>query len=184
MEKEIWKDIEGYEDCYSISNFGRVKSKDRIVKHGEDSFLTLKSQLIKQGVHTEGYPSVVLSKNKKSSTKYVHRLLAQTFIPNPENKRCVNHKDGNKKYNRLFNLEWVTHQENSDHAITNGLYNPKLNDGGKKKIIQYSLGGHFIKEWQSLTNASKSLNIRISNICQVARGHHHAAGGYKWGYCS
>lgn len=107
MEKEIWKDIPKYEGIYEISNYGRIKNK----KTGK-----LKSQR-----NTfKGYLQVGLS-NKGDKTFRVHRLVAEAFIPNPNNLPQVNHKDGNKKNNRVDNLEWISNYDNMQHAIKLGL---------------------------------------------------------------
>ena len=106
--------------------------------------------------------------------KQVHRLVAEAFIPNPHNKRCVNHKDGNKTNNYVDNLEWATHQENTIHAWETGLqvmtpercYKNKVNSS--KKVNQYDLDGNLLHIWDSQLQASKCLNIHqtvISNCC-------------------
>lgn len=106
--KEIWKDIIEYENFYLVSNLGRIKS--------------LRTTAIKKNsFNKKRYNIVSLSKFGEQKTKIVHRLVAQAFIPNPNNLPQVNHKDGNKQNNRVDNLEWVTNRENRDHAIKNGL---------------------------------------------------------------
>lgn len=110
---EVWKDIEGWSG-YMVSNLGRVKSMPRLhVK---------KEKVLKQGKNRNGYPMVGLSSpHKKSKSFAVHRLVAKSFVPNPNNKPTVNHIDGNKKNNKAENLEWCTYQENSRHAFDTGL---------------------------------------------------------------
>ena len=119
--KEIWKDIKGYEGLYQISNIGRVKSLDRIVKSRYDSTSLFKERLLTPQRDTRGYKHVSLRKEGKSKHKRVHRLIALAFIPNPENKPEVNHIDGNKMNNGIDNLEWSTHSENIQHAYQTGL---------------------------------------------------------------
>lgn len=112
--EEIWKDIKGFEDKYQVSNLGRIKSlKDKNGKYRE--------KILKQCITQKGYLSIYLSLESKKYTYTIHRLVAQTFIPNTENKPQVNHIDGNKTNNRVDNLEWVTNQENSNHAWKYGL---------------------------------------------------------------
>jgi hypothetical protein len=113
---EQWKDIPGYEDLYQASNLGRIKSYPkpnfkcfRILKHKD----------------SKGYSSLNMCKNKKVIALKVHRLIAITFIPNPENKPDVNHKKGIKKDNRVTELEWNTKLENNIHAYRTGLKKPK-----------------------------------------------------------
>ena len=132
---EEWREIEGYDGEYKISNKGQVASLKRnnyyILSPGRDS---------------QGYYTVALSKNGNTKSYLLHVLLAKTFIPNPENKPVVNHKDGNKINNNLDNLEWVTYKENNVHAYAIGLKKPcqgtrhksaKLNDEAVKFIRKY-----------------------------------------------
>lgn len=105
--KEIWKDVVGYEGLYQVSNLGRIKSGYKPI-------------ILQSGV-CRGYLIVNLYKNKKGLSRKVHRLVAQAFIPNPENKPTVNHKDGNKQNNCVDNLEWATVKEQNIHANKTGL---------------------------------------------------------------
>lgn len=119
--EEIWKDIEGYEGLYQVSNFGRVKSLN-IIKFNQFSSYKHKGRVLKLQLNKQtGYMYVNLSKLKSYKTTSIHRLVAKAFIPNPENKSQVNHKDGNKFNNYVENLEWCTQIENSFHAYQNGL---------------------------------------------------------------
>lgn len=119
MPKEIWKDIPGYEGLYQVSNLGRVKSLDRTIKqkdaHGGHCLFHYKERLLKIAIATDGYGRVSLANDGRSHS--VHRLVAQTFIPNPENKPMVNHINGNRADNNVSNLEWCTNQENQIHAV-------------------------------------------------------------------
>lgn len=110
--EEIWKDVIGYEGLYSISNFGRIKS---FFKRG--SGVNFK----KPTSPKNHYPAIILYKNGNFKTIYMHRLIAIHFIPNPENKPCVNHINKNKHDYRIENLEWVTHVENSLHGHADGV---------------------------------------------------------------
>jgi len=111
MENEIFKDVKNYEGYYQVSNFGRVKSL----------FLGQPKILYNNG--KKRYAQVTLCKDGVQITKNIHRLIAETFIPNPKNKPCVNHIDGDKLNNRADNLEWCTQSENVNHAFANKLRN-------------------------------------------------------------
>jgi hypothetical protein len=130
--REIWKPICGYEGIYEVSNCGNVRSIDRIDFAGR----RLKGKLFSTNAK-EGYITVRLSKNGNIKTFKIHQLVAEAFVPNPENKPCVNHKDGNKQNNHVENLEWCTHSENNIHAFKTGLSTPKrkLDDESIKLIL-------------------------------------------------
>lgn len=118
--EEIWKDIEGYEGLYQVSNLGRIKRCSRKNMDSKARQRTFKELILKENIDKSGYCYVNLYKNEKKAYK-IHRLVAQTFIPNIQKKPQVNHKDGNKKNNTVKNLEWVTREENIQHAYKNNL---------------------------------------------------------------
>ena len=126
------KDIPNYEGFYFATLDGKIFSHEKILQFGVNKRLRLSKEK-KQCNHAEGYLSVVLSKNRVNKTYLVHRLIALTFLPNPENKKMVNHKYGNKKNNCIENLEWCTRNENELHAKKNGL-KPKGQKNGAAKI--------------------------------------------------
>jgi hypothetical protein len=123
---EIWKDISGYEGFYKVSNMGRVKSLSRIVNNN-GGIKVIRETILKTSSKNNWYHYVKLSINNVGKVYRVHRLVAETFIPNPENKRTVNHIDGNKENNLITNLEWNTHSENLQHAYDTGLQVRKKN---------------------------------------------------------
>lgn len=128
-----------------------------------------------------GYYLVTLVNQGKRSNKHIHRLLATHFIPNPFNKPQVNHIDGNKQNNALSNLEWVTSQENSRHAVDMGL----CDDRRQKQevaILQYDLDDNLVAEHVSLHEAGRTTGIAWQNISKVVRGVRPRAGGYTWKY--
>lgn len=118
---EEWRDIEGYEGLYQVSNLARVRSLQR-----------QKTRIIKPEIIHTGYLRVTLYKSGKTKSHYVHILVAQAFIPNPENKKQVNHIDGNKQNNCIDNLVWVTPSENIIHAFKFGLAKSGCNHGRAK----------------------------------------------------
>lgn len=122
MEQEIWKPVPEFEDAYAISENGAIKSLSRYVKCGKNGAgIRLKpEQVIKPYLGTDGYLYVFLSYNKRVKHLAVHRILAKIFIPNPENKREVNHINTIRTDNSLLNLEWATPQENIQHSIKIG----------------------------------------------------------------
>lgn len=126
---EIWKDIIGYEGLYLISNFGNIKSTERIILYPNSCYnktnkgVIRKEKLLKPS-DKKRYLSVTLSKDKIKIYPLIHRLVAIHFIDNPNNLPCVNHIDGNKHNNIYTNLEWCSHSDNTQHAIKNGLLKP------------------------------------------------------------
>lgn len=133
LENEIWKDIEGFEGYYEISNYGRVKSLPKTM--GNKNHLS-PVRILKVKIDKYGYPCVKLcSQVEKGKIKYftVHRLVAKAFIPNPNNLKTVNHKDGDKQNNFAENLEWNSHKDNIIHAWQTGLKEDQREHTSKTK---------------------------------------------------
>lgn len=168
-----------------------MKSLDRYIinKNGDKQYFP--GKYLTQGV-SDNYLKVTLSKSNKQRTFRVHILVARAFIPNPENKPEVNHIDGNKKNNKVNNLEWNTRSENELHAYKNGLAKPSdkqkqavakyAKENYSKKVVQYSLNGEFIKEWNSMHDVWRELGIRPSYICRCCKGLRNQTYGYIWKY--
>ena len=173
--KEIWKDIEGYEGLYQVSNLGRVKSLKRET-WGHNKYYK-EERILVQNVRNycnHSHYGVNLAKDGKYKTHRVHRLVAQAFIPNPENKPEIDHIDTNPLNNRVDNLRWVTRKENMN--------NPLTKKGMSKPIIQLSLKGEYIKKWDSAIDVYRELGIFTGNIAQVCKGRLNQTGGFKWKY--
>lgn len=146
---EEWKNIDGYEGLYQISNLGRIKSLSRCVFVSNPKFTGYrhtKEKILKSGKGKNGYFSVILRKDNTNHQKYVHRLVAQAFIPNPDNLPEVNHKDENSENNHVDNLEWCNHRYNSNFGTVNSrkgncLNNFKHSEKTKRHISEIK------KEW-------------------------------------
>src|SRR5574344_2527065 len=120
--KEIWKDVVGFEDYYEVSSTGKIRRKDHINVYKDGRIARFSQTVLKPSVFKKGYLMVYLSVKSKKKTKSVHRIVAEAFIPNPENKETVNHKDLDKTNNHVSNLEWLTNEENIRHSVDNGMY--------------------------------------------------------------
>lgn len=182
MEK--WKQVLNYEGCYEVSDLGRIKSLDRKVSTGikHNNKRLIKGRVLKQNLKRDGYLSVDLSKEGKVKTIPVHKAVAITFIPNPNNKPCVNHKNGNKQDNRVINLEWCTYKENSQHAVNTGLIKPfkkQIMCVEENKIFDSSVEA---AKWLNKTkyNHTKSIKTLSKNIRRVCTGQRKSCSGYKW----
>lgn len=131
----------------------------------------------------DGYKLVNLSRNKKIYTKKVHRLVAQTFIPNPNNYPEVNHKDGDKANNRVENLEWVTHQQNIVHSYKYGLRKKHTGKYNKSSRVVFQIKDSvIINVFDSITEASAKTLVSVPSICRCCKGKFKHAGGYQWKY--
>ena len=174
---EVWKDVKGYEGLYQVSNYGRVKSvkKDHILKPTPRQHGYLGVMLYGHGGH----------KTRGFKTFSVHRLVAEAFIPNPDNLAEVNHIDECKTNNRVENLEWASHKGNSSYG-TRGERISKANTNGKqsRKIAQYTKGGELVEVFPSLAEVFRKTGFAKANICRCAQGNkkYSHAYGYVWRY--
>jgi hypothetical protein len=178
---EVWKDIENFEGIYQISNFGRVKSLDRVIdtRNGKS---TIKGVIVNPC--GKPYLFVYLSKNNKSKYHAIHRLVAQAFIPNLENKPQVNHIDGDKTNNVVSNLEWVTQSENMLHAYRIGLEKPRAGSSNgwskvKMKIIMPN-GEEML--FNSVTECAEFAGIGTRRVRQLRNKRKISEKGYRFEY--
>lgn len=189
--EEIWKDIEGYEGLYQVSNLGNVKSLDCRVnfKDNSQNYKRLKKgKILKKTINTKGYYYVNLSKQSKVKNIKIHRLVANAFVSNPNNYNIVNHIDGNKLNNRFDNLEWCTFSHNNKEAYKQGLKTPtwknkidKLHPLSKP-IYQYDLEGNFIKRWDNANQIKRNLGFVAENIRNCCNGRRKKAHNFIWKY--
>lgn len=157
--KEIWKEIKDYEELYWISDQGRVKNRH--------------NKILKLGTDGKGYVKVWLMKDKKQKSYRIHRLVAEAFIPNPDNLPEVNHIDENKMNNNANNLEWCTRKENIQHSIKSG--HITFNE---KPIYCFDLD----EEFASASAASVHTGVCRTSILKACRGQLTQAGGKLWCY--
>ena len=158
---EVWKSINGF-DNYQVSNTGLVKSLERWMPmpHGGKYFQ--KEKILKVSIVRGGYCQITLSVNGKPSMKKLHRIVADAFISNPENKPQINHKDGNKLNNNVSNLEWCTSSENHIHAFATGLRTSHTGQQHQNsKLVLNTETGIF---YESLTEAIKTQTLKRSTI--------------------
>lgn len=183
--KEVWKDIVGYEGLYQVSNLGRIKSLERYVQNHdavqfhEEQIKCACERKRKDG--NQGYLVLQLYKNNKPKNCYVHRLVAEAFIPNPKNKPTVNHINGNKHDNRAENLEWSTYKENNEHAYNTGLNDEthRRNKKGSTRVAQYGKDMVLIAEYPSIREAERQTGICSQSISLgIKKGWKY--GGFVW----
>ena len=175
--QEIWKDIEGYEGLYQVSNLGRVRSYHKLNGRG----LEENPHVLTPKVDKDGYFEFNLRKDKTSKYLRCHRLVAQTFIPNPENKSQINHKNGVKTDNEVENLEWVNCVENIHHAFVTGLrVKTPLNNPKSIKVAQYTLDGKLIKTYPSMREVERQTNFKHTCISRATKSKTHYSHGFIW----
>lgn len=169
--EEIWRDIQGYENLYQVSNMGRVRSLDRWVNSKNGSLRFSKGRILSHNVDKDGYHSVILCIDNKIKKMRVHRLVCEAFLPNPNNYPIINHKDETPSNNTLENLEWCDISYNTAYSCG-------------KPVLQLTIEGIIIKLWKTAREAQNYLNIDHSQIsaCCKNKPQYYTAGGYKWMY--
>lgn len=167
---EIWREIEGYEGLYQVSNEGRVRSL------GNDK--TRKTKFLKPYDNGWGYLFVVLYKDGKMKKFFIHRLVAQAFLPNIFNLNEVNHINEDKTNNCVDNLEWCSHKYNTNYGTRNERVSEKLS----KPLFQFTKTGEFIRDWSSVIEVERVLGYRRGSISSCCSGRYKSAYGYIWKY--
>lgn len=181
LPDERWKDIEGFEGLYQISDYGRVKSLEKIIvfknKNGTEREVKYCTKMLKRNIiPTAGYLFVNLYNNKLKIPKTIHRLVAQAFIENVNDLPIVMHKDDDKIHNHYTNLQWGTHSENIQSAYDNKLH-PNI-----RSVVQLSKFGDVINIYDTISAAAKDNNILVTSIANCLAKRSMTAGGYVWKY--
>lgn len=165
-----WKEVEGYEELYLVSDKGEILALPKITRSG-NKLLHRRAKPLKKWLRGKNgfkYEAVTLHKDGKKQMVSVHRLVANAFLPNPDGLSEINHKDRNPLNNEVSNLEWCSRQYNIDYS--------------KSKPVEQVLDGAVINRFQSISNASKETGIRRTAINNVLTGWSKSAGGYQWRY--
>ena len=181
MQNECWKPIKDYEGIYEVSNYGRVKSLERVIYNSgtKNGLYTIHEKIIKQRINKKryGYCELSLHKNGKEKRFKVHRLVAEAFIPNPNNLPEVNHIDGNKENNHILNLEWVTPSENQKHRHKLG-----NNKTSQKRVGKFDKDGNLIVKYDSIIEAATLEGSPRVSIDNVLQGRRYTLKGFVWKY--
>ncbi len=180
---EEWRDIQGYEGMYQVSSFGRVKSLSRKIfrchktRLTDGNYIPIKETILKQTIRNkkiQDYRCVGLVENKKQKLFFIHTLVALTFIPNPENKKTVNHRFGIVHDNRMWFLEWATPKEQKDHAVKMRL--APIGDEHYKSYISEQTVREIkirLRDGEHAKLVSKSLSINVQVIYNIKYGHNY-----------
>ncbi len=191
-QQEIWKDIEGYEGLYQVSNLGRLRGLDRLDSRGHK----VTGTILKLHYNKDGYYIITLGKDTIQKAYQVHRIVAKTFIPNPDNLHTVDHINGVRDDNRIENLRWCTIQQNNSflQARTNvsnaqkrRFMDPVARQkvGNRTKAIdQISENGTILKHYNSIKEAVQELHITSSNISACCKGRYKQIRGYRFKYAN
>lgn len=186
--KEEWRTVPEW-NLYEISNFGRLRGKDRTIRENYRPYLR-KGRLLKPNKDRHGYYVFSFKQDGRKKELKIHRLVAMCFIPNPENKPCVNHIDNNPSNNHVTNLEWVTMQENTDWMIKQGRFKrtkqwlDRLHESQSKdykpiKGINIMTGEklYFVN-----LNSVRNMGFLPSSVCNCCKGKRNKHKGYRWEY--
>ena len=175
--EEVWRTVPGFDGYYEASNYGKVKSLDRVTKWGRATYIR-KGRILKESIDKHGYHRVSLFVNGQPFYYRVNVLVYTAFIgPVPDGMQ-VNHIDENKDNNCVWNLNLMSPKDNSNW----GTRNRRISIKRGKTVEQYTTGGKLVNTFHSTREAGRVLNINSSHIIQVCNGERHTAGGYRWRY--
>ena len=196
---ETWKDISGFEHMYQVSSLGRIKSLSRTVAV-RGGYRTTTEKLLNCSHLPNGYVQVHLSKNHHVSMKLLHRLVAEAFIPNPDNFPCINHKDGDPSNNCVDNIEWCTYEYNSNYPICKQRQSlamhrryakdpdflmackqrlDRYHAQSRRRVCQLTQDGVLVNTWESALSTA-SAGFKHTNVISCANGKRKTHHGYKW----
>lgn len=197
LPDEIWRGIKGYEGLYVVSDQGRIKSLGRVVTDKRGRNRNIRQRIKKFAINSYGYAVVSLCKNSITRVWPVHRLIAMAFIPNPDDKPQIDHINRDTLDNRLENLRWVTPKENINNPNTieyckthvdkkaaailaNRTKSLKRTKTAPKRVYCYTLEGAFVKEYDSINDAGRSIGLSATGIKPVLDKSSYTFGGYLW----
>ena len=184
--EEVWRAVKGYEGLYEVSNLGRVRSKDRLVKHIGIFLREAKGKVIKENTSSTGhYSSVGLHRNGKTKHFKVHRLVAIAFIPNVHGYSDINHKDENKQNNCVDNLEWCCKSYNENYGTKRTRQSQSTDwEAFRKKVskplYQKTLDGKIVRRWDSIAQVHRTLGYSSGNISMCCNGKLKKIYGFRW----
>lgn len=181
---EEWRPVVGYEGLYEVSDRGNVRSLDMRLKCKNNSFRIKKGVQLKPYIDEDGYCRVGLHNIEKSETKGVHRLVAEAFIPNPDNKPQVDHINGVRNDNRVENLRWFTLKENNSTDLAKSRKSKAAfeRSDNKKIVYQYTLDGEFVAKYNSTMEMERKNGFKRQSICRCCNKKQKTAYNYKWSY--
>lgn len=189
---ELWKDVKGYEGIYQVSSLGRVKALQKSYTDSLGRNIVRKEHILATHESAQtGYPQLNLSKDGEAKTVSVHRLVAEAFIPNPNNLPCINHKDESRNNNCVDNLEWCSYLYNNQYGTARERARAKIieywethtavgHDMPSTPVIQYTLNGEIVRKYKSINDAERTIGVVNGGIGQCCNRKLHTAYGFIW----